>query len=167
MTSIENYVSNLFSGKCFISQLYYAVDKARTAINTNRVFYFTVNIPNIGTKNYNSLCLISLDNKSVNCSLQSLINEVTPGNITIDQYVTLLLYGRTQIQLLFQTEINALHTRSNNKSFRYIYKNPYNTYANVLTNTLTFNNATVFLDFMCESMKNSFDPTLLFPTLFL
>lgn len=164
-TNIRSYVSNLIAGRDIIANLYCAADNARYGINNSHKFCYKVVIPGIGNKTYTSLELFNLDTKAFCTPLDKLVAEID-GKITINQYVTLLLYGRMQIKELYQARYKAINARSTNKTFQYIFNNPYGQYADVNRNSITFRNSILFLNFFCESSQQTFDPFLVFAGLF-
>ena len=159
--SINDYVANLLAGKRTLANLYYAVDKARSGYNDGRKFYYTLNIRGVGCKTFDNYCLVSLDTKASKCSLETIIDEIV-GEPTIEQYVTLLLYGRKQIEALIYSQNKALYTRSTNRIFQYRFTNPYGKYAELDKNQILFTNANTYLRFYCESSLGKFNPKLVF-----
>lgn len=164
-TTIEDYVCNLISGRTPISNLYVAIDRARDQRSQGKQFCYRVVFEGIGCKTYKASQLIQLDDCASKCSTTYLINEYE-SSPTLDNFIKLLLNARNEILNLYQTRYRALYIKSAGKIFTYTFTNPFGSAANVEPNTLTFNSASVFLNFFCiGETDGKFDPTIIVPIL--
>lgn len=165
MLSIEEYVCNLIAGNNKISDLYFAVDRARDIVNKdNRFQRFCkkISFPGIGTKVYTSSQLIYLDDLALCNSLNSILDEIS-GTPTIDQYILLLLKGKSTIRGLYQACCRANTLRDQAKSFCYTFNNPYpSDLTDVNRRCLAFKSANEFTRFFCNCEKKRFNPELVF-----
>lgn len=158
-TSINDYVCNLIAGRTSITNLYFAVDKARTLRSESRIFCYKVNFPGIGNKVYNATQLVNLDDTAFCTKMTTLLAQID-GVPTVDQYVLVLLKAKNELRNLYQARYRALYIRSSAKIFCYTFTNPFGSAAGVNKNRLAFNNATNFLNFFCECEKNRFNALL-------
>jgi hypothetical protein len=157
--SIQNYVCNLIAGRDIISNIYYAVDRARDSVNKGLKYCYKINIKGIGNKTYQAIELFRLDTKVFCTSLNNIINEMNDYS-KLDKYIMILLKGRDRISELYQQRYRALYMRSTGKIFYYRFINPYGNFANVNQNILVFSGAQTFLNNFCECQQKSFDPFL-------
>src|SRR3989304_8866010 len=151
--SINDYVCNLIAGREKIDGLYYAVDRARDQRSNSKNYCYKANFANIGVKTYNAAQLVQLDNTAFCTKLSVLLSQII-GTPTLDQYILLLLKERNTILNLYQTRYRALFMRSTARIFCYTFVNPYGPAAGVITNKLSFGNATNFLNFFCLCQNN-------------
>jgi hypothetical protein len=160
---IIDYVHNLIAGRKPISDLYVAVDRARDQRSQGKQFCYYVTFKGIGCKTYKASQLIQLDDCASKCSTTYLINEYK-SSPTLDNFIKLLLNARIEILKLYQTRYRAQYIKSSAKKFTYTFTNPFGSAANVDTNTLSFDSATVFLSFFCmgESYEH-FEPLAIVP----
>lgn len=158
-TSITDYVCNLIAGRKAISDLYYAVDRSREQRSQGKTYCYKASFPGIGNKTYKGFQLVELDDRSLCCSLNSVLAQVD-GVPTMDQYVLILLKARNEFRNLYQARTRALYIRSQSKIFCYNFNNPLGAAAGVNRNCLTFKNATNFLTFFCQCERTAFDPLL-------
>jgi hypothetical protein len=164
-TTIEDYVCNLIAGRNQISNLYYAVDRARYQRSRGANFCYKVNFNGIGNKVYKTHELVALDDKALSCSLSYIISKIT-NPPSLDDYVLLLLKGRLTIEKLYQTRYRALFMKSTTRKFCYTFVNPYGNLANVNKDRLDFNNSKPFINNFTECEKNLFNPKLVLSNLF-
>lgn len=171
--NILDYISNLIAGQPIIQNLYCNVDNARYGLNNSRKFCYVCYIPGIGRKSFTSLCLYNLDNRAFNCPLNVLVAEIEEnmannnGKITLQDYITLLLYGRKQIQGLYQAYQKALTAKSLSIIFQYVFVNPYNQYSNLNKNSYYFSKGAYnFLAFYYKSQCKKFNPKLVFSEIY-
>ena len=155
-TPIKDYVCNLISGRDPITNLYYAVDRARIQKSKCLQYCYKVSFKGIGSRMYKGYELVNIDDKALsNCA-------ITVSNpITLDQYILLLLKARSTIQNLYQTRMNAFYIHSSTKIFCYTFINPFGQLANVNTDKITFKSSNEFLSFYnaCYQCK-TFNPSL-------
>ena len=159
-TTIQDYVCNLIAGRDPISNLYFAVDRARDSVNKGLRFCYKASFRGIGNKVYQAKELFNLDTRAFCTSMSILLNEVVDGQPTLDQYIMILLKGKNQILTLYQQRYRALFMRSTARIFHYKFVNPFGLAAGVMTNTLTFGNAQRFLNTFCLCQQRRFDPQL-------
>jgi hypothetical protein len=164
-TTIEDYVCNLISGRTPISDLYFAVDRARDQRSQGKQFCYRAVFEGIGCKTYKASQLIQLDDCASKCSTTYLINEYE-SSPTLDNFIKLLLNARNEILNLYQARYRALYIKSAGKIFTYIFTNPFGSAANVNTDKLSFYSASIFLNFFCVCETDvKFDPTIIVPVL--
>ena len=159
-TSISDYVCNLISGRTEITNLYYAVDRARTQRSNSLQYCYKVSFKGIGSKMYRGYQLVDLENRSFNCSMPTLLSDIV-GVPTLDQFILVLLKARNDIMNLYQTRYYAMYIRSAAKIFCYTFVNPFGQYAGVSSNRLSFKVANKFLTFFDGCLCGTFDPTLI------
>jgi len=159
-TSISDYVCNLIAGRSNITNLYYAVDRARDQRSNGKTYCFKVVLPGIGNKLYRGNRLVELDDRAT-CSTMSYLLSQINGTPTVDQLVLVLLKAKNELRNLYQARQRALYIRSAAKIFCYTFNNPFGTAAGVNKNKLSFRNANDFLSFFCKCERNSFDATLI------
>ncbi|GAF86675.1 unnamed protein product, partial [marine sediment metagenome] len=99
--SIENYVCNLIAGRDKISNLYFAVDKARIIRNNAGQFCYKVSFNGVGSKVYKGFELVVLDDKA-NCSSLSTILANKDNVSNLDLYILVLLKVKFEFLKLFQ-----------------------------------------------------------------
>jgi len=158
-TSISDYTCNLIAGRELITNLYYAVDRARAQRNNGLLFCYKVSFKGIGTKTYTGTQLMELDNRAANCSMAKLLSDIV-GVPTLDQFILVLLKARNDIQTLYQTRYRAMYIRSAAKMFCYTFVNPFGSYAGVSSNKLSFRVANKFLEFFDGCLCGTFDALL-------
>ncbi len=158
-TSISDYVCNLIAGRTPISNLYYAVDRARIQRSRGALFCYKVTFNGVGSKTYKSNELLALDDRACRCTLSRLLSEIN-GTPTLDQYVGLLLHSRNEILNLYQARYRALFLRSTARVFAYTFNNPFGTAAGVSRNKLGYCNANKFLRDFCNCERNVFSAQL-------
>ncbi len=161
-TPIDDYVCNLIAGRTPITNLYFAVDKAREQRSQAKQFCHKVVFAGIGNKTYNAFQLVTLDDQVCRCSMAKLLSNYKDSP-TIDNFVLVLLKAKNELRDLYQARYRACFMKSTARIFCYTFNNPFGEAANVNRNKLTFKNATTFLDFFCVCENGSFDPTLIVP----
>ena len=159
-TPIKEYVCNLIAGRNAITGLYYAVDKARDAIDKNLMYCYKVEFRGIGSYIYNRQELFDLDNKAFCTPMNVLIQNVHNGVPTLDQYILIILKARLELENLYQARYKAMTMHEMSKPFCYRFTNPFGLAAGVNMNFTWFNNAVDFLTFFCICEGNIFDPML-------
>ncbi len=159
--SIEDYICNLIAGRDKISNLYFAVDKAREIRNNVGRFCYKVNFRNIGNKIYKGFELVELDNKATCLPLSTILTN-RDNLSTLDVYILVLLRVKNEFLKLFQARYRAQFIREQAKIFCYTFNNPLASIVNVNGNRLTFKNSVKFLDFFCQCENNTFDPLTVF-----
>ncbi len=162
LTPIEDYVCNLIAGRTPISNLYFAVDRAREQRSQGKQFCYKVVFSGYGNRMYKGYELVQLDNQACRCSMAYLLSNFK-ASPTLDNYILLLLRAKNEIRNLYQNRYKALFMKSTARIFCYTFTNPFGEAANVNRNKLTFKNARVFLDFFCTCENSGFDPTLVVP----
>lgn len=165
MISIEQYVCNIIAGSHQITDLYFAIDRARDIVNKNNKFQRfnkKISFRGIGTNVYSSNQLVQFENLSYCTPYQSIINNID-DKPSLDQYIILLLKGRNTIRNLFQSCCKAKFMREQAKTFCYTFINPFGKkLTNVNKNKLQFNNAFNFITFYCQCERTVFNPILVF-----
>jgi len=161
-TTIEDYVCNLIAGRTPISNLYFAVDRARDQRSQGKQFCYKVVFSGYGNRMYKGYELVQLDDRAYRCSMDFLLSNFK-SSPSLDNYVLLLLKAKNEILSLYQARYKALFMRSTSRIFCYVFTNPFGEAADVNTNKLTFKNASVFLDFFCTCENSGFYPTLVVP----
>jgi len=159
MTSINDYVCNLIAGRGAISNLYYAVDRARDQRCNSKNYCYKAVFKGIGVKTYNAAQLVQLDTIAF-CTKMSILLAEAEADFNIDNYIKLLLKARNTILNLYQARYRAMFMRSTARIFCYTFVNPFGPAAGVSKNKLAFNNATNFLNFFCLCEQNIFNPSL-------
>jgi hypothetical protein len=169
MLSIEEYTCNLIAGNNDISELYHSVDRARDIVNKdNRFQRFSkkISFQGIGCKVYTSSELIYLDDLALCKSINNIILDIN-NPPTIDDYVLLLLKGKTSIRELYQACCKAKFMREQGKQFYYTFTSPYpSAITNVDKRSMSFKNANELIYFFCKCEKQSFNPKMVFDELF-
>lgn len=158
-TPITDYVCNLIAGKKLITDLYYAIDRAREQRSNARLYCYKANFKGIGNKVYKSNELLQLDNLAQCSTMTSLLSQIN-GVPTLNQFILVLLKAKTTLLNLFQSFNRALYIRSESKIFCYTFVNPFGSAAGVNRYRLSFNNANTFLNLFCNCEKNIFNPLL-------
>lgn len=158
-TPITEYVSNLIAGRKSITDLYYAVDRAREQRNNGKGYSYKASFRGIGNKVYKSNELLQLENLAQCSSMSSLLAQIS-GVPTIDQYVLVLLKARNTLLNLYQTFYRALYIRSVGKIFVYTFVNPFGSAAGVNRSKLSFYNVYTFLALFDNCEKKPFDALL-------
>lgn len=165
MLSNVSYVCNLIAGNKYITNLYFAVDRARDLVNKdNRMQRFDkkISFPSIGSKVYSSSQLINFENLSYSLSYQCILNEIENNTPTLEQYIILLLKGRNAIRGLYQACCRANFIKEQEKVFCYTFNNPFGSLAGVNRDKLQFKGANNFLQFFCQCETRAFNPKLVF-----
>lgn len=169
MLSIEEYTCNLIAGSKYITPIYFAVDRARDMENKdNRFQFFTkkIFIPNVGTKVYKSSELVELENLSFCKSVEQIIMEINV-QLSLDQYIILLLKFRSTIRGLYQACCRARVSRNDAKTFCYAFVNNIGPYlTDVNKSKLIFRSSYEFISFYEKCEKNIFDSSLVFNNLY-
>lgn len=158
--TIKNYIANIIAGSKQISGLYHAMNMARYAIDNNRKYCYTVNFDGIGKKTYSEISLRNLDDIAHCTSSKELYNNTNFDDITLDEYILLILSIRNTIEPLYGNFDRASFKKRYCLSYYYKFTAPFD---NCLIfqegeRYCSFCDPNMFLLFYCESKNLTFMP---------
>jgi len=134
-TNILTYISNLYAGKVIINRIYNYVNDARYIMSIGGCKKYLINIPNIGKQYYTSSQLVRLDNKAFCSSLDELFS-IDIDDITLDEYILILLKGKNEILKLYQAYYNAEDKETYGGLYCLTFTNPYINYVELNKNKI-------------------------------
>ncbi len=129
--TMANYFCQLLSNRKTIGCLYDELDKANILRSDGKIGYFKFTYPDIGSKTYNTLELILLNNDAQADSLADLF-----ADLTLDNVVKIFFAGRGQIGGLYCARQGGLEFRTTSATRFFNFTNPYQGFINVTPSTV-------------------------------
>ena len=134
-TNILTYISNLYAGKVIINRIYNYIDDSRYIMSIGGCKKYLINVPNIGKQYYTSSQLVKLDKIAFCTSLDELF-AIDVNDITLDEYILLLLKGKNEIVKLYQAYYNAEDKETYGGLYCLTFTNPYMGYVGLNKNKI-------------------------------
>lgn len=159
--SIRQYVCNLISMRCIIGNIYRYVDDARFVRSIGGNKTYQISIPRIGKGSFDACDLVRLDRKAFCHSLEQIVAGILTPTPNLEQYIVLLLKGKSAILCLYQAEYNALDKIDCGGVYCYTFTNPFGIYANVSSNKLQLAGHQI-VELFNQCVGETFDATLVF-----